>query len=167
MMIKGVIFDMFETLVTHYKSPLYFGSEIADDLGINKRDFLKIWDEYEEERTIGKVDLEFVLSDILTRYNKYSLDAIRFVVEKRVKIKQQCFENISEEVKNKYISKLKVIPFSSLGKQNGMLIGIKPEEVTVINDENENKINNVIIGIYNKSLTKRGEYRALIGIELL
>ena len=76
-------------------------------------------------------------------------------------------ENISEEVKNKYISKLKVIPFSSLGKQNGMLIGIKPEEVTVINDENENKINNVIIGIYNKSLTKRGEYRALIGIELL
>ena len=97
-MIKGVIFDMFETLVTHYKSPLYFGSEIADDLGINKRDFLKIWDEYEEERTIGKVDLEFVLSDILTRYNKYSLDAIRFVVEKRVKIKQQCFENISEEI---------------------------------------------------------------------
>ena len=77
------------------------------------------------------------------------------------------FENISEEVKNKYISKLKVIPFSSLGKQNGMLIGIKPEEITVINDENENKINNVIIGIYNKSLTKRGEYRALIGIELL
>lgn len=77
------------------------------------------------------------------------------------------FENISEEVKNKYISKLKVIPFSSLGKQNGMLIGIKSEEVTVINDENENKINNVIIGIYNKSLTKRGEYRALIGIELL
>ena len=48
-----------------------------------------------------------------------------------------------------------------------MLIGIKPEELTVINDENENKINNVIIGIYNKSLTKRGEYRALIGIELL
>lgn len=27
MMIKGVIFDMFETLVTHYKFPLYFGSE--------------------------------------------------------------------------------------------------------------------------------------------
>ncbi len=77
------------------------------------------------------------------------------------------FENISEEVKNKYISKLKVIPFSSLGKQNGMLIGIKPKDVTVINDENENKIDNVIIGIYNKSLTKRGEYRALIGIELL
>ena len=77
------------------------------------------------------------------------------------------FESISEETKNKYISKLKVIPFSSLGKQNGMLIGIKPKSAIVIKDENENKINNVIIGIYNKSLTKRGEYRALIGIELL
>ena len=77
------------------------------------------------------------------------------------------FENIPEEIKNKYISKLKVIPFSSLGKQNGMLIGIKPEYVIINNEENENKIDNVIIGIYNKSLTKKGEYRALIGIELL
>lgn len=77
------------------------------------------------------------------------------------------FENIPEEIKNKYISKLKVIPFSSLGKQNGMLIGIKPEYVIIKNEENENKIDNVIIGIYNKSLTKKGEYRALIGIELL
>ena len=34
-------------------------------------------------------------------------------------------------------------------------------------EENLEKIDNVIIGIYNKSLTKRGEYRALIGIELL
>lgn len=77
------------------------------------------------------------------------------------------FENIPEEIKNKYISKLKVIPFSSLGKQNGMLIGIKPEYVIIKNEDNENKIDNVIIGIYNKSLTKKGEYRALIGIELL
>lgn len=77
------------------------------------------------------------------------------------------FENIPEEIKNKYISKLKVIPFSSLGKQNGMLIGIKPEYVIINNEEDENKIDNVIIGIYNKSLTQRGEYRALIGIELL
>lgn len=77
------------------------------------------------------------------------------------------FENIPEEIKNKYISKLKVIPFSSLGKQNGMLIGIKPEYVIVKDEDNENKIDNVIIGIYNKSLTKKGEYRALIGIEIL
>lgn len=75
------------------------------------------------------------------------------------------FEKIPEDIKNEYIPKLKIIPFSSLGKQNGMLVGIKPEKVEVINEEVEEK-DNAIIGIYSKSLTKRGEYNALIGIEL-
>lgn len=77
------------------------------------------------------------------------------------------FSNISEKIKNEYISKLKLIPFSSLGKQNGMLIGIKPDYIKIKTEEKENKIENVIIGIYNKSLTKKGEYRALIGMELV
>lgn len=77
------------------------------------------------------------------------------------------FEKIPKEIKEEYISKLKVIPFSSLGKQNGMLVGIKPEYIIIEKEENKKKINNVIIGIYNKSLTKKGEYRGLIGIELL
>ena len=74
------------------------------------------------------------------------------------------FKNIPCDIQEKYISKLKLIPFSSLGKQNGMLIGIRPEYVT---DEQEKINKNVIIGIYEKSLTKKGEYQALIGIELL
>ena len=76
------------------------------------------------------------------------------------------FEKIPEEIKDEYISKLKIIPFSSLGKQNGMLIGIKPEKLEVINEQSEEEKDNAIIGIYNKSLTKRGEYKALIGIDL-
>ena len=77
------------------------------------------------------------------------------------------FSEIPENIKEEYMSRLKVIPFSSLGKQNGMLLGIKAEEV-MIKKEEENKIKeNIIIGIYDKSLTKRGEYRALVGIELM
>ena len=76
------------------------------------------------------------------------------------------FEKVPEEIKEKYISKLKLIPFSSLGKQNGMLLGIKPEYLKVIQDLEERKINNIIVAIYNKSLTKNGEYRALIGIDI-
>lgn len=76
------------------------------------------------------------------------------------------FENIPEEIKEKYISKLKFIPFSSLGKQNGMLLGIKADTITIKGIDKEEKKENIIIGIYNKSLTKRGEYRALMGIEL-
>lgn len=78
------------------------------------------------------------------------------------------FEKIPEKIKEAYISKLKFIPFSSLGKQNGMLVGIKAEYIKIINQEQkEEKKENIIIGIYNKSLTKKGEYRALIGVELL
>ena len=75
------------------------------------------------------------------------------------------FEKIPEEIKNEYVPKLKLIPFTSLGKQNGMLVGIKPEKIEVINEQTEEE-KNAIIGIYNKSLTKRGEYKALIGIDL-
>ena len=70
-------------------------------------------------------------------------------------------------MRKKYIPKLKLIPFSSLGKQNGMLIGIKADRIKIKKEETENVSENIIIGIYNKSLTKRGEYNALIGVDLL
>ena len=76
------------------------------------------------------------------------------------------FEKLPNNIREEYVLKLKLIPFSSLGKTNGMLLGIKPEYLKVIREE-ERVIKNVIIGIYNKSLTKRGEYRALMGMENL
>ena len=75
-------------------------------------------------------------------------------------------ESIPENIKNEYLPKLRVIPYSSLGKQNGMLLGIKADKVKIEKEE-ENIRKNVIIGIYNKALTKRGEYNGLIGIELI
>ena len=74
------------------------------------------------------------------------------------------FKGIPEDIQNQYISKLKVIPFSSLGKQNGMLLGIKADKLEIEIEENIKEIQKVIIGVYTKSLTKRGEYRALVGI---
>lgn len=77
------------------------------------------------------------------------------------------FEKIPEEIRNQYISRLKLIPFSSLGKQNGMLIGIKPEYIKIIKDEQVEIKKDVIIAIYNRSFTKKGEYRALMGMEFV
>ena len=74
---------------------------------------------------------------------------------------------IPKEIQDEYVSKLKVIPFSSLGKTNGMLLGIKGENLTIYLNEETKIIDTVIIGIYNKSLTKRGEYRSLLGLEIL
>ena len=77
------------------------------------------------------------------------------------------FSKIPDNIRDEYFSKLKVIPFSSLGKQNGMLLGIKGENLTVNLKDEIKKIDKLIIVIYNKSLTKRGEYRSLLGLEIL
>ena len=77
------------------------------------------------------------------------------------------FSQIPQNIKEEYMPRLKVIPFSSLGKQNGMLLGIKAEVIIIKNEEDSETKENIIVGIYNKSLTKRGEYRALLGIELM
>lgn len=77
------------------------------------------------------------------------------------------FKNIPEKIQEKYISKLKLIPFSSLGKQNGMLLGIKPQYIKIIKEEEIKTKENVILGIYQQSLTKKGEYQAIIGMEFI
>ena len=78
------------------------------------------------------------------------------------------FDGIPVEIRNEYLPKLKFISFSSLGKQNGMLVGIRPEWVIMeLDEESRIKKDNVIVGIYDRSLTKHGEYRALVGMELV
>ena len=77
------------------------------------------------------------------------------------------FKDIPEEVQDRYISKLKLIPFSSLGKQNGMLLGIKPKKIKIVKEDEIVEKENVILGIYQQSLTKRGEYQALMGMEFI
>lgn len=75
-------------------------------------------------------------------------------------------ENISIDIKDKYIKKLKFIPFSSLGRQNGMLVGIQPTYVEIIDEQDTFKKEDVIVGIYENSFTKDGKYQALIGMNL-
>ena len=43
-------------------------------------------------------------------------------------------EKIPQQIQSQYISKLKLIPFSSLGKQNGMLLGIKVQQIKIIKE---------------------------------
>ena len=71
-----------------------------------------------------------------------------------------------DELKLKYIPKFKIIPFSSLGKENGILLGLKVNELFIIDNDEERNIGNAVIGIYSKALTKRNEYNALIGLEV-
>lgn len=76
-------------------------------------------------------------------------------------------EKIPQQIQSQYISKLKLIPFSSLGKQNGMLLGIKVKQIKIIKESEEITKENIIVGIYQQSLTKNGEYQALMGMEFI
>lgn len=66
-----------------------------------------------------------------------------------------------------YASRIRIIPFSSLGKQNGILLGIKGDLLIVNLEEKDVYIKNFIIGIYDGILSKSGKYQALIGLEIL
>ena len=62
--------------------------------------------------------------------------------------------------------KIKIIPFSSLGNDNGLLIGFKPDYIKIYNEE-EIVRDDVIIGVYNGKLTKNNLYTSLIGLNVL
>ena len=74
---------------------------------------------------------------------------------------------IIDDLDEEYKSRFKVIPFSSLGKQNGILLGFRVDKVIIEYEENEIEEQNVIIAIYNQTLSKYEKYTALIGIDLL
>lgn len=66
-----------------------------------------------------------------------------------------------------WFSRFRLIPFTSLGKENGMLIGFKPDYIEIDNDNQRKGISNVIIGIYNRALSRNEKYKALLNPELI
>ena len=68
---------------------------------------------------------------------------------------------------SRWFSRFRLIPFRSLGKENGMLIGFRPDYIEIGEDQEEKGIDNVIIGIYNRALSKNETYCALLSPELV
>ena len=97
-MIKAVIFDMFETLVTHFESPIYMAKQISDDIGIAEQKFREIWDSTDDDRTLGKSSLEEVIEEILKVNNCYSSELFKKIITKRRMSKMECFEYIHPEL---------------------------------------------------------------------
>ena len=78
-MIKAVIFDMYETLITYYGAPVYFGTQMAEDAGIPAEVFLPRWRATEEGRTLGKWRIEEVLAEILKENGCYSEEVLSLI----------------------------------------------------------------------------------------
>lgn len=66
-----------------------------------------------------------------------------------------------------YLSKIRMVPFMSLGKENGMLTGIRLDKIKINTEDIRLEKENIIAGIYEKKLTKDNKYNALIGLNLL
>lgn len=113
-MIKAVIFDMYETLITLYESPLYFGTQMAVDAGISENKFQQLWRQAEKDRTTGKISLEEILEIILRENNCYSESMLNRIVKKRIASREEAFRHLHKEV----------IPMLTLLREKGILIGL-------------------------------------------
>lgn len=96
-------------------------------------------------------------------------ESLEFLIDKEI------LKNIENIINGKWIGetpqefyeyRFKIIPFSSLGNDNGVLLGFKPDYIKVHEEEIYFK-NNVIIGIYSGKLSKTNLYTSLIGLNIL
>jgi len=95
---RAVIFDMYETLVTQLRSPLYYGTQIAQDLGLLPETFLPGWRSTEEARATGKLTFEEVMERLLREHGLYTSQRYRQVVEKRIAVQKDCFSHVHPQV---------------------------------------------------------------------
>ena len=98
------------------------------------------------------------------------------IVEKKSLINivsKDILENMSSIINGKWIESKEthlynfvLIPFSTLGNENGLLIGFKPDYIKILK-EDELLITNVFIGIYDGKLSKDNLYTSLIGLDII
>ncbi len=130
---------------------------------------IKIFNNGKEQNVRAMIDTGNLLKDPITNspviiIEKSKLNNIlpNEILENTGKIINGEYEFSEEYLK--YASKFRVLPFSSLGKQNGMLLGFKVDKAEAdINDEDIVR-NDVIVGIYDKKLSNRNQYQSLIGL---
>lgn len=95
-------------------------------------------------------------------------EILKEVIPKQILEKtQEIIKGNTEEIPMKYLSKLRIIPFTSLGMPNGMLLGIKANKIIIYTDDEKIQKQDIIIGLYDKKLSKTGKYTSLIGISLI
>lgn len=82
-MIKAVIFDMFETLVSIFSGDTYFSEHIASDLNIPVNVFRPLWYSTEDARSNGQYTVQEALKICLETMNCYSEESINLIVDNR------------------------------------------------------------------------------------
>ena len=127
-MIKAVIFDMFETLITLFEGRTYFSENIAQDLGIPLDVFRKAWHSNEKERTIGKLSMAQGVELTLKAAGAYTPQNVELVVRKRREALCDTFAAIPSES----IELLKTL--RSRGVKTGLITNTFSDECEMIKE---------------------------------
>ena len=97
-MIKAVVFDMFETLVTLFVGRTYFSEDIAKDVGFaDIENYRKEWHLIEHDRSIGKLTIEEGLTQVFKKIGIYSEEKVLTIVNNRLAALKDTFDAIPEE----------------------------------------------------------------------
>ena len=98
-MIKAVIFDMFETLVTLFVGKTYFSENVVSDLGLNDEleAYRKAWHATEKDRTTGKYTFAQGIEIALKELGQYTPQKVELVISKRLEALQDTFSAIPKE----------------------------------------------------------------------
>ncbi len=98
-MIKAVIFDMFETLVSLFEGRTYFSEDIAKDLGIPHTEFRTAWHKTENQRSEGVYTIKEAARVVLRELGVYSEESVDLICKKRMESLEDTFQaDISESV---------------------------------------------------------------------
>ena len=71
-----------------------------------------------------------------------------------------------KEIETSWAKRFRLIPFSSLGAENGMLIGFRPDEILIKTQEEELSTDRVIVALKKGKLNQNDDYQALLNPEL-
>ena len=96
-MIKAVVFDMFETLVSIFSGDTYFSEHIAADLNIPVEVFRPVWRTTERARSSGECTIPEVMEICLTTLGCYSEESVQLVVDHRRKNLEGVFARTPKE----------------------------------------------------------------------
>lgn len=127
-MIKAVVFDMYETLITLYGSPVYFSKQMSEDAGIEADRFTFLWRATEDDRTLGNVTVEEVVRQILKENNCFSEQTVCRIMDKRICYKTEAFEHMHCEVMPMLIT------LKERGLKLGLISNCHSEESQVIKE---------------------------------
>ncbi len=152
-----------------------FGGKLIGDRVIPSLLKFKVEMKFEQKTCAGKgfLDTGNSLRDPLTNrpviVAEYDFlkDCLPEDVQEAMENNQDEGRMLDELILSSWARRLRLIPFTSIGKSNGMLVGIRADEVMVDLGKNHPRYTNMVIGIYKGKLTSKNNYQMLVPAEIV